>query len=106
MRLLPERPDPHRRRAPPPQSAPDRRRDSPGHGRRALSVHDVLPRPGRGPPRGEGGRMNATRREFLQTSGALVVSLSATRMAGPLDVFAEASGPYPDPDYRQLDSWI
>jgi CO/xanthine dehydrogenase Mo-binding subunit len=57
--------------------------------------------------------MNPTRREFLQTSGALVVSFSAVRMSPPLDAFADsagaltaAAGPYPDPDFRQLDSWI
>jgi CO/xanthine dehydrogenase Mo-binding subunit len=48
----------------------------------------------------------STRREFLQTSGALMVSLSAVRISAPFEVFADASGPYPDPDYRQLDSWI
>jgi nicotinate dehydrogenase subunit B len=44
-----------------------------------------------------------TRRDFLKTSGFLVVSVSAL----PLEfVAAQASGPYPDPDFRQLDSWI
>jgi CO/xanthine dehydrogenase Mo-binding subunit len=43
-----------------------------------------------------------TRREFLQTSGALVVGFSA----GKLVAFAEPAGPYPDPDFRQLDAWI
>ena len=43
------------------------------------------------------------RREFLQTSGVLIASASAM----PFDVFAlQAAGPYPDPDFRQLDSWI
>jgi nicotinate dehydrogenase subunit B len=54
----------------------------------------------------------STRRDFLKTSGALVVSFSAAKIAGPIDAFAQAgtapqaAGPYPDPDYKQLDSWI
>ena len=58
-----------------------------------------------------------TRRDFLKTSGMLVVSVGAM----PLDVFGatadavvrgqgaaagQGAGPYPDPDFRQLDSWI
>ena len=44
-----------------------------------------------------------TRRDFLKTSGFLVVSVSAM----PLEfVAAQGAGPYPDPDFRQLDSWI
>jgi CO/xanthine dehydrogenase Mo-binding subunit len=54
--------------------------------------------------------MTATRRDFLKTSGMLVVSAGVL----PLDAFAaaeavaqgQAAGPYPDPDFRQLDSWI
>ena len=42
-----------------------------------------------------------TRREFLFTSGMLVVGY----MARPLVAF-QAKGPYPDPDFLQLDSWI
>ena len=44
-----------------------------------------------------------TRRDFLKTSGFLIASASAI----PLDSLAlQAPGPYPDPDFRQLDSWI
>ena len=52
--------------------------------------------------------MTASRREFLAGSGLLVVSAGAMSFAGPfaLDVDAQAPGPYPDPDFRQLDSWI
>src|SRR5262245_14428338 len=47
-----------------------------------------------------------TRRDFLKTSGALIVSYSAAGIARPLHGAAQAPGPYPDPDFRQLDSWI
>src|SRR5215467_13589486 len=44
--------------------------------------------------------MSPTRREFLRTSGVLVVGIAASAQQPP------AGGPYPDPDYHQLDSWI
>jgi len=46
-----------------------------------------------------------TRRDFLKTSGVLVVGLS---VAGEivLDAQGSGAGPYPDLDYKQLDSWI
>jgi nicotinate dehydrogenase subunit B len=52
-----------------------------------------------------------SRREFLKTSGMLVVGFSAAAIAGPFgaDAGAQAQGTrglYPDPDYHQLDSWI
>jgi CO/xanthine dehydrogenase Mo-binding subunit len=47
-----------------------------------------------------------TRRDFLKTSGALIVSYSARGIAHPVQALAQAPGPYPDPDFRQLDSWI
>src|SRR5215213_6686957 len=49
--------------------------------------------------------MTATRRDFLKTSGALVVGLT---VGGDivLDAQGTAAGPYPDLDYKQLDSWI
>lgn len=43
--------------------------------------------------------MNLTRREFLQSTGALVVSFSL-----PLDVLGQA--PAPDPRYEELDAWL
>src|SRR5262245_26010784 len=81
-------------------------------------MHDVLPRADghqacREDDRGQkGGRM--IRREFLKTSGALIVTFGAASVTGadPLAaVLSEAqgvpaAGPYPDPDYKQLDSWI
>ena len=55
-----------------------------------------------------------SRRRFLQGSGLLVVGFSAAAVAGPLGsgataeaaAMAQAGGPYPDPDFRQLDAWI
>ena len=52
--------------------------------------------------------LTTSRRDFLKTSGMLVVSISAAALAGPFaaDVSAQAAGLYPDPNFRQLDSWI
>jgi CO/xanthine dehydrogenase Mo-binding subunit len=49
-----------------------------------------------------------TRRTFLKTSGVLVVGIGAATVTrtNPFAGAAEAAGPYPDPDFRQLDSWI
>ncbi|HXD75641.1 MAG TPA: molybdopterin cofactor-binding domain-containing protein, partial [Vicinamibacterales bacterium] len=49
-----------------------------------------------------------SRRAFLASSGMLVVTVGAASMADPFEavVRAQAGGPYPDPDFRQLDSWI
>src|SRR5438477_10567161 len=56
-----------------------------------------------------------SRRKFLKRSGMLVVSFSAAAVAGtPLigggnaeaAAAPQARGLYPDPDYKQLDSWI
>jgi nicotinate dehydrogenase subunit B len=58
----------------------------------------------------------ASRRDFLKNSGFLVISLSAGGIigAGLLSPNANAqdstaaqpAGPFPDPDFKQLDSWI
>jgi CO/xanthine dehydrogenase Mo-binding subunit len=58
--------------------------------------------------------MTTTRRDFLKNSGLLVVSLRAMSMAhadplsaqGAATAAAQGAGPYPDLDFRQLDSWI
>ena len=43
------------------------------------------------------------RRDFVKTSGMLIASVSVM----PLDALSfQTPGPYPDPDFRQLDSWI
>ncbi|MGH9221928.1 MAG: molybdopterin cofactor-binding domain-containing protein, partial [Vicinamibacterales bacterium] len=55
-----------------------------------------------------------TRREFLETSGYLIVSGGALLSGGVLAAEdlrslvggAQGAGPYPDVDFRQLDSWI
>jgi CO/xanthine dehydrogenase Mo-binding subunit len=61
---------------------------------------------------------NIPRRDFLKGSGMLIVGISAAAAAGRFaaDTSAQAAGlprqgggvagPYPDPDFRQLDSWI
>ena len=51
-----------------------------------------------------------TRRDFLKSSGMLVVGWSVAH-AYDFDVAAgqtagQGPGPYPDPDFRQLDSWV
>ena len=57
----------------------------------------------------------SSRRDFLKTSGVFVVSFSAAAVSGASSLVlaaqgepapAQAAGPYPDPDFRQLDSWI
>ena len=49
-----------------------------------------------------------SRRKFLESSGLLVVSVGAAAVAGPFapSANAQAPGPYPDPNFLQLDSWI
>ncbi|MBI4478640.1 MAG: xanthine dehydrogenase family protein molybdopterin-binding subunit [Acidobacteria bacterium] len=55
-----------------------------------------------------------SRRTFLKGSGLLVVSFSAAGITGAslgaanaqVTAAAQAAGPYPDPDFRQLNSWI
>jgi nicotinate dehydrogenase subunit B len=56
------------------------------------------------------GNLKTSRRSLLKSAGLLVVSFSAAG-TGPLVTKANAQsatapGPYPDPDFRQLDSWI
>jgi nicotinate dehydrogenase subunit B len=50
---------------------------------------------------------STSRRNFLASSGALVLSLGMHTIPGSR-VLAQAldAGPYPDPDYLQLDTWI
>lgn len=50
---------------------------------------------------------STSRRNFLKSSGALVLTLGVGAVPGGR-VLAQAAGdgPYPDPDFRQLDTWI
>jgi nicotinate dehydrogenase subunit B len=50
----------------------------------------------------------SSRRGFLKLSGALVISVGLPLLPGASAVGGEASaaGPYPDPDFLQLDTWI
>ena len=53
-----------------------------------------------------------SRRRFLKGSGLLVVGFSAAAVAGPFGsgtaaaAARQGAGPYPDPEFRQLDAWI
>jgi CO/xanthine dehydrogenase Mo-binding subunit len=51
---------------------------------------------------------HASRRSFLKGSGALVITLGAASLPGSGAFSAEpaVAGPYPDPDFLQLDTWI
>src|SRR5690606_26564857 len=50
---------------------------------------------------------SASRRDFLKSSGALVLTCGMGTLSGG-QVLAQAagSGLYPDPDYLELDTWI
>jgi CO/xanthine dehydrogenase Mo-binding subunit len=48
----------------------------------------------------------SSRRDFLKASGALVVSMGVNAFPGGSALAAAAGGPYVDPDFRQLDTWI
>src|SRR4030095_10436891 len=88
-------------------------------------LHDVLPRAGGNQARGESegdGMISFTeipkeiqdaieksapsRRDFLKASGLLVVGFGVAPFASAGPLPAQGGGPYPDPDFRQLDSWI
>ena len=53
-----------------------------------------------------GNNPSASRRNFLKGSGALIVSMGAFTTAFTATAGAQAIGPYPDPDFRKLDTWI
>ena len=55
--------------------------------------------------------LSTSRREFLKSSGALVVSVGVGAIPGAGSLAQDAgqalaAGPYPDPDFLQLDTWI
>ena len=54
---------------------------------------------------------STSRRDFLKSSGALVVSIGVGAIPGASSLAQDegralAAGPYPDPDFLQLDTWI
>jgi len=51
-----------------------------------------------------GGSTSASRRAFLKGSGAIVITFAA--LPGGATFSAEPSGPWPDPDFLKLDTWI
>ena len=59
-------------------------------------------------------KSTTSRRNFLKTSGLFVVSMSTVAVTGAGGLATrsgqaaapQAAGPYPDPDFHQLDSWI
>src|SRR6185295_5570001 len=111
MRFLPERADHDGQGIAGQKSEADRCRDPRWDGPHPVPLHDLLPNSSRDQTRchGKGGRMTIQRRDFLKTSGMLIVSFSAAGIAEPLTarvVAQAAAGPYPDPDFRKLDSWI
>src|SRR6185503_7939403 len=80
------------------------------YGAHTLPVHDVLPHSSRNQARCEGDGMSTTRRDFLKTSGMLVVGIgsgiTSLSAQAPARAASTGNGPYPDIDFRQLDSWI
>ncbi|RYG64260.1 hypothetical protein EON77_19960, partial [bacterium] len=82
-----------------------------------MPLHDVLPRAGGHQARRGKHHVSASsndfalsRRGFLAGSGALVFTLGAlpgtTAFAAEPSAAPVAAGPWPDPDFRQLDTWI
>jgi nicotinate dehydrogenase subunit B len=53
----------------------------------------------------DGASVTPSRRSFLKSAGLLLVSFSAAGTSQAQSA-ADSAGPYPDPDFRQLDSWI
>ncbi|HWK54772.1 MAG TPA: molybdopterin cofactor-binding domain-containing protein [Hyphomicrobiales bacterium] len=49
---------------------------------------------------------STSRRHFLASSGALVLSVGMGVIPGARVLAQTPEGPYPDPDFRQLDTWI
>ena len=49
---------------------------------------------------------STSRRNFLKASGALVLTIGGRALPGGEALAQAVSGPYPDPDYLELDTWI
>jgi len=51
--------------------------------------------------------LSTNRRGFLKSAGMLIVGFTAHALSANTDAqTSNAAGPYPEPDYHQLDSWI
>ncbi len=51
--------------------------------------------------------LSTNRRGFLKSAGMLIVGITAGALSSNADAQTSgAAGPYPEPDYHQLDSWI
>lgn len=59
--------------------------------------------PSGGIPRRVEAILQTHRRDFLKSAGLLLVSFASGSREGAA---ADAAGPYPEPDFHQLDSWI
>src|SRR6266446_4987475 len=130
LRLLPERTDHDRQGNARQKSEANRCRNPRRNGPNALPLHDLLPHSSGDQTRGhrKGGRMTTftnipkqveeilnrhsttSRRDFLKRSGLLMVTSGVAMAAGSVVTAAmpqaAAAGPYPDPDFKKLDSWI
>src|SRR5262245_43892111 len=75
-------------------------------------MHDLLPGAGRDPSRGARAddcrrARTSDRRDFLKASGALVFGLTFGTLPGTdTSAATTAAGPWPDPDFLALDTWI
>src|SRR5690606_18160059 len=49
---------------------------------------------------------STSRRNFLASSGALVLSVGMSAIPGARVLAQKPEGPYPDPDFLELDTWI
>src|SRR5690606_20112065 len=49
---------------------------------------------------------STSRRNFLASSGALVLSVGMSAIPGARVLAQKPEGPYPDPDFLQLDTWV
>ena len=89
--------------------------DAPAGAARELHVARDFPPAGRGGTMlmgvallsaAQAGASPFSRRAFLKHSGYLLVGIAAASAVGLPGHAQSGAGPYPDPDFRQLDSWI
>src|SRR3984893_7298683 len=125
MWILSDRADPHGEGHARQESASDRRADPRVHEHHIVPLHELRPRSDGHQTRGQGDGMShsnpiprhiedalrTNRRDFLKGAGLLAVSFgvfggAAITAADAQTAAAQGPGPYPDPDFRQIDSWI